>query len=69
MPQQIKEKIVCVNCGHEVDGFCDCLMNKDKKMAFCGNCGENGSHQLFVTADKWIKAQKLMGLPSKINSY
>ena len=66
-----KEKLVCITCGHEVDGPCHCFLNKlDRgKESFCGNCGEYGSHQPFTTASKWIKARKIMGLPAKINSY
>lgn len=64
-----KEKLVCCQCGHEVDGACHCIFNDDPKYAFCGNCGDTGSHQRFTTAKKWIQARKLMGLPAKINSY
>lgn len=72
--QKIKrKKLVCVRCGHEVskcdeNSLCG-VLGSDRENYFCGNCGEYGSHQKAVEASKWIKAQKLMGLPGKINSY
>lgn len=66
-----EEQIVCVNCGHELDGKCDCPSAKyyKEKPYFCGNCGERGMHVAGVEVSKWIKARKLLGLSFKINDY
>lgn len=71
-PKHNGRVMVCVDCGHEVSrcgASAICQMLEPSEKYFCGNCGEYGSHVQAVSAEKWIKARKLMGLPSKINSY
>lgn len=65
MRKKVEKIMVCAMCGHSVIK-CD---HSWGKFYFCGNCGENGSHQEAVDSKKWIKARKIMGLPSKINSF
>ncbi len=68
MKKKQKKILVCVQCGWEVSGSCDCYFNSDPKYVFCGHCGDSGSHQRFTTAEKWKQARKIMGLSTKINN-
>lgn len=70
--KKLELEMVCSQCGHYVTrcgNESSCEKFYGEPQYFCGNCGEYGSHQRAVKISNWVKARKLLGLSTKINSF